>query len=90
VGFSFKLSYFYSLGLTESHDEYPQKLAEANKIPSDLAEYITKLKGLRNILMNRYLEINNDILYQTAKETTEKIVSEFIEWIKTVDPNNNH
>jgi uncharacterized protein YutE (UPF0331/DUF86 family)/predicted nucleotidyltransferase len=80
----------YSLGLAESYDEYPQKLAEANKIPKDLAEYITRLAGLRNILVNRYLEINNDILYQTAKETTEKIVSEFIEWIKTVDPSNTH
>jgi uncharacterized protein YutE (UPF0331/DUF86 family)/predicted nucleotidyltransferase len=80
----------YSLGFVESYDEYPQKLAKANKMSKDLAEYITKFIGLRNILLNRYLEINNDILYQTAKETTEKIVSEFIEWIKTVDPNNAH
>jgi uncharacterized protein YutE (UPF0331/DUF86 family)/predicted nucleotidyltransferase len=80
----------YSLGLAESYDEYPQKLAEANKIPRDLAECITRFAGLRNILVNRYLEINNEILYQTAKETTERLVSEFIEWIKTVDPNNNH
>ena len=80
----------YSLGLAESYDEYPQKIAEANKMSKNLAECITRLAGLRNILVNRYLEINNEILYQTAKETTEKIVSEFIEWIKTVDPNNNH
>jgi uncharacterized protein YutE (UPF0331/DUF86 family) len=60
----------YSLGLAESYDEYPQKLAEANKMPKDLAEYITRLAGLRNILVNQYLEINNEIFYQTAKETT--------------------
>jgi uncharacterized protein YutE (UPF0331/DUF86 family) len=42
------------------------------------------------MLIHYYLEIKNEILYQTAKETTEKIVSEFIEWIKTVDPNNIH
>jgi len=77
----------YSLGLVESYGEYPQKLAEANKMSKDLAEYVTRLVGLRNILVNRYLEINNEILYQTAKETTEKIVSEFIEWIKTIDLN---
>jgi uncharacterized protein YutE (UPF0331/DUF86 family)/predicted nucleotidyltransferase len=77
----------YSLGLVESYGEYPQKLAKANKMPRELAEYLTRLVGLRNILVNQYLEIKNEILYQTAKETSEKIVSEFIEWIKTIDPN---
>jgi uncharacterized protein YutE (UPF0331/DUF86 family)/predicted nucleotidyltransferase len=80
----------YSLGLAESYDEYPQKLAKANKMSKDLADYITKLAGLRNILVNRYLEINNEILYQTVKEIAEKIVSEFVEWIKTIDPNKAH
>jgi uncharacterized protein YutE (UPF0331/DUF86 family) len=77
----------FSLGLAESYGEYPQKLAKANKMPRDLAEYLTRLVGLRNILEHRYLEIKNEILYQTVKETAEKIVSEFIEWIKTIDPN---
>jgi uncharacterized protein YutE (UPF0331/DUF86 family)/predicted nucleotidyltransferase len=77
----------YSLGLVESYGKYPQKLAKANKMPKNLAEYITKLAGLRNILVNQYLEIKNEILYQTAKETSEKIVSEFIEWTKTIDLN---
>jgi len=63
---------------------------KANKMPRDLAEYIARLAGLRNILVHRYLEIKIEILYQTAKETAEKIVSEFIEWIKTIDPNNIH
>jgi uncharacterized protein YutE (UPF0331/DUF86 family) len=56
-------------------------------MPKDLAEYITRLAGLRNMLVNLYLEINNEILYQTAKEIAEKIVSEFIEWTKTIDLN---
>jgi len=80
----------YSLGLAESYGEYPQKLAKANKMPRELTEYITRLAGLRNILVHRYLEIKIEILYQTAKETTEKIVSKFIEWIKTIDPNYDH
>jgi uncharacterized protein YutE (UPF0331/DUF86 family)/predicted nucleotidyltransferase len=80
----------FSLGLAESYGEYPQKLAKANKMPRELAEYLTRLVGLRNILVNQYLEIKNEILYQTAKETSEKIVSEFIEWIKTIDPNCDH
>jgi len=77
----------YSLGLAESYGEYPQKLAKANKMPKNLAKNITKLAGLRNILVHRYLEIKNEILYQTAKETTEKIANKFIEWVKTIDPN---
>jgi uncharacterized protein YutE (UPF0331/DUF86 family)/predicted nucleotidyltransferase len=77
----------YSLGLVESYGEYPQKLAKANKMPRDLAEFVARLAGLRNILVHRYLEIKIEILYQTAKETVEKIVGEFIEWIKTIDPN---
>ncbi len=74
----------YSLGLVESYGEYPQKLAKANKMPKDLAKDVTKLSGLRNILVHRYLEIRTEILYQAAKETVEKIVNKFIEWAKAI------
>ncbi len=77
----------FSLELAESYDEYPQKLAKANKMPRDLAEYIARLAGLRNILVNQYLEIKIEILYQAAKEIAEKIVSEFVDWTKTIDLN---
>jgi len=76
----------YSLGLFESYGEYPRKLAEAGKMPRDLAEDLTKLIGLRNILVRRYLEIKKESLYKAAEEITEKIASKFIEWLKTVDP----
>jgi len=74
----------YSLGLVESYGEYPQKLAKANKMPKDLAKDVTKLSGLGNILVYKYLEIRTEILYQAAKETVEKIVNKFIEWAKLV------
>jgi predicted nucleotidyltransferase/uncharacterized protein YutE (UPF0331/DUF86 family) len=35
----------YSLGLAESYGEYPQKLAEANKMPENLAENIKNLQA---------------------------------------------
>jgi uncharacterized protein YutE (UPF0331/DUF86 family)/predicted nucleotidyltransferase len=76
----------YSLGFAESYGEYPQKLAKANKMPKNLAKETAKLAGLRNILVHRYLEIKNEILYETAKETTEKITNKFMKWIKTIDP----
>jgi uncharacterized protein YutE (UPF0331/DUF86 family)/predicted nucleotidyltransferase len=76
----------YSLGFVESYGEYPQRLAEANKMPRGLAKDVAKLAGLRNILVHRYLEVRREILHQAAKETVERIVGEFIEWMKTVDP----
>jgi uncharacterized protein YutE (UPF0331/DUF86 family)/predicted nucleotidyltransferase len=75
----------YSLGFVESYGEYPQRLAKANKMPKSLAKNLTKLAGLRNILVHRYLEIEKEILYQTAKEMIEKTVSEFIEWTKSIN-----
>jgi len=74
----------YSLGVVESYGEYPQKLAKTNKMPKDLAKDVTKLSGLRNILVHRYLEIRTEILYQAAKETVEKIINKFIEWAKAI------
>jgi uncharacterized protein YutE (UPF0331/DUF86 family)/predicted nucleotidyltransferase len=73
----------YSLGFVESYGEYPRKLAEAKKMTGDLAEDIAKLAGLRNILIHRYLEIKKELLYQAARDISEKIVNEFIKWVQT-------
>jgi uncharacterized protein YutE (UPF0331/DUF86 family)/predicted nucleotidyltransferase len=75
----------YSLGFVESYGEYPESLANADKMPKDLARKVEKLAGLRNILLHRYLEVRSEILYQTAKETVEGIVKEFVKWAKTVE-----
>lgn len=76
----------YSLGLFESYGEYPRKLAEADKMPRDLAEDLIKLIGLRNILVHRYLEIKKEPLYKAAEEIVKRIAGKFIEWLKMVDP----
>jgi len=76
----------HSLGLVESYGRYPEKLAEAGKMPKELASKIAKLAGLRNILVHRYLEIRLDILYEAAKEVVSEIAKEFIEWIRDLDP----
>jgi uncharacterized protein YutE (UPF0331/DUF86 family)/predicted nucleotidyltransferase len=74
----------YSLGLAESYGEYPRRLAEARKMPRDLAEDMAKLAGLRNILIYRYLKVRTDMLYEAAKESVERIVGEFMEWVGTI------
>jgi len=75
----------YALGFVESYGEYAEKLAEANKMDKDLAEDIAKLAGLRNILVHRYTEIRKELLYNAARETTERIVNKFIEWVKKLE-----
>lgn len=74
----------YSLGLVESYGEYARKLAADGKMPEKLAEAITKLAGLRNILVHRYIEVDISQLYSVAKEVVDKIAVEFIEWVKTI------
>ena len=74
----------YSLGFFESYGEYPEKLAEAKRMPKDLAEDVSKLAGLRNILVHRYLEIKIDLLYSAAYEIVERIAGRFIEWVETI------
>ncbi|RLF09543.1 MAG: hypothetical protein DRJ98_07965 [Thermoprotei archaeon] len=75
----------YSLGIVESYGEYPKRLAQAGKIPKELADELTKIAGLRNILVHRYLEINLDKLYEAAREIAVRITPKFIEWVKSVN-----
>jgi len=75
----------YSLGIVESYGEYPRRLAQAGKIPRELADELTRIAGLRNILVHKYLEINLNKLYEASREITVKIVPKFIEWIKSID-----
>ena len=76
----------YSLGLVESYGEYPKKLADAGKMSRELAIELTKLAGLRNILVHRYLEIDPAKLHNTSKRICEDIYKQFMEWIKKIDP----
>ncbi|MEM4489523.1 MAG: HepT-like ribonuclease domain-containing protein [Desulfurococcaceae archaeon] len=75
----------YSLGLVESYGEYPKKLADAGKMPSRLAVELSKLAGLRNILVHRYLEIDVRKLHETSKRLCGEIYQHFMEWIKELD-----
>jgi len=40
--------------------------------------------------VHRYLEIKNEILYEAAKEITEKIIKRFMKRIKTIAPNDKY
>jgi len=76
----------YSLGLAESYGEYPEKLADAGKIPRELADKLSKLAGLKNIIVHRYLDIKLELLYEASREVADEVAKQFMEWIKEVDP----
>ncbi|MBS7646134.1 DUF86 domain-containing protein [Candidatus Bathyarchaeota archaeon] len=76
----------HSLGLAESYGEYPEKLVQAGKMPGNLAEKLSKLAGLRNILVHRYLEAKTELIYAAAEEVAEELAGQFIEWVKGMDP----
>lgn len=79
----------YSLGLVESYGDYPRKLAQANLMPRDLAQELTKLAGLRNILVHRYLEVDIGMLHKAAREITDRIAEEFIKWVEKLHSHRN-
>jgi len=78
----------YSLGLVESYSGYARKLAQAGIMPWELAEKVSKLAGLRNILVHRYAEVDVEKLHEVARDIVEGISRDFIEWVQslTKDP----
>lgn len=75
----------YSLGLVESYGDYPKRLASAGKMPKELADELSKLAGLRNILVHRYTELRLDMLYEASRRICEDTARRFIEWVKNID-----
>jgi uncharacterized protein YutE (UPF0331/DUF86 family) len=51
-------------------------------MPEGLAQKVSELSRIRNILAHRYLEIDYAILLARAQETAEQIVPYFADWIK--------
>jgi len=74
----------YSLGFIESYSKYPRKLAEAGKMPKQLANEVSKLISLGNILVHRYLEIDLEKLYKATNVIVNRIAKEFITWASQI------
>lgn len=70
------------LGLIETQAEYPLRIADHGQMPRELAEKISELSRLRNILTHRYLDVDYAKLYAKAKETAEQTAPKFTEWAK--------
>ena len=70
------------LGVVMSYSEYPKRLAEANYMDKELAETISNLAKLRNVLVHRYAELNYDLLFKEAKNLVENVIPAFSEWVK--------
>lgn len=72
----------HDLGLVESYGEYPEKLKEAGLMPDELAEGLTRLAGLRNILVHRYLIVKYELLYRTIEQLANEVYPGFMEWVE--------
>jgi uncharacterized protein YutE (UPF0331/DUF86 family) len=54
------------LGIAAEEDDLFDKLKEAGIISSDMAEVLKEMKGLRNILVHEYAQIDDRIVYDIA------------------------
>jgi len=49
-----------------------------------LSEEVSKLVGLRNILVHRYAEVDVEKLHEVARDIVERISRDFIEWVQNL------
>lgn len=74
----------HSLGLVESYGDYPKRLAENGMMPLGLAGKLTRLAGVRNILVHRYMAVKYEALYETVRDLVNDVYPEFVGWIRDI------
>jgi len=71
------------LGLAEYYSDYPLRIAEAKLMDSEMANSISKLAKLRNILIHEYTELNYERLLDEARKLENELSPRFTEWLRT-------
>lgn len=72
------------LGIAAEEDDLFDKLKEATIISADMAEVLKEMKGLRNILVHEYAQLDDRIVYDIASarltdfETFKQQVLQFL------------
>ena len=59
------------LGLPSEEDDIFKKLEERKIISRDLCSILIKMKGFRNILVHKYENINDELVFEFLKENLE-------------------
>ena len=57
-----------NLGQVDRYGDIPKALAHRGMIPMELARKLEKMVGLRNILVQEYLEVDYGVLYRFIQE----------------------
>jgi len=68
------------LGLAETYADYVNMLVEREKVPKDLGENLLRLVRWRNMLVNRYVEVDYRELHREALMLLEEAAPRFIGW----------
>lgn len=78
------------LGIAAEEDDLFDKLEEAGIISADMAEVLKEMKGLRNILVHEYAQIDDRIVYDIARtrltdfEAFKQQVLQFLKTAQTI------
>lgn len=59
------------LGIPSEENDLFDKLTEAEVISPAMKETLYEMRGFRNILVHEYATLDNELVYQTAKESIE-------------------
>ena len=70
------------LGAPRFYSDYPMRIYEAGLMKKELAERLSDLARLRNILIHRYAELDHVRLLQVAQRLVEEVVPKFRSWVK--------
>jgi len=78
------------LGIAAEEDDLFDKLEEAGIISADMAEVLKEMKGLRNILVHEYAQLDDRIVYDIARtrltdfEAFKQQVLQFLKTAQTI------
>ena len=68
--------------MPESEDQAFVILENKNIISQKLSKNLQNAKSMRNFIIHRYAEINNELVFNAISEELEKDIKEFVEIIK--------
>ena len=72
------------LGAVAFYSDYPVRLAESGLMSRELAEKLSELARLRNVLVHRYVELVIELLMQAARELVEHVMPSFSAWVRSL------
>ncbi len=78
------LSANLKLGIPEDEDALFEKLKQGKIISEDIRTLLREMKGFRNILVQKYGEVNDELVFENLSKLSDFITfrDEIMEWLK--------